>query len=500
MSKHNFFAKFFKKTSIFINSLLKKKLNKLNFLFEKDKFLTFLSFKRGFMFLSALIVLTFSYLSIPNFYDTSNLINNIKNQLYKDLNIDFSLSEEFSYNLFPKPNLTFQEIKFLNQDKKFASVDEMKIYISFSNLFASNDIRIKNINLNKVNFDLNKKNYNFFVKLLNSNFSNFNLEIENSKIFYRNIENEVLFINKIDQLKYYYDLKDNKNTFVANNEIFNIPYTVELKNHKDEKKILTKVNFDFLKLQVKNILSYKQIQKNGLIEFTYNKKKSEGTYQLNNNLFNFNYLSKSLDNDFKYEGIINFIPFFSKISGDIDIINLNKLFNPNTILVQLFKSELLNNKNLNINVIINAEQIIPFRDLNNLVFKIRIEDGLLDISETKFSWLDYVDFQIFDSLLYVRDNNLVLDSNISIDIHNSSEVYKFFQTPRNFRKKINKIKFNFVYNFDQEITNLNNIEIDNLVNPEVNKILDQFISKDTILQNRIYFKSLINEAIKSYAG
>ena len=500
MSKHNFFAKFFKKTSIFINSLLKKKLNKLNFLFEKDKFLTFLSFKRGFVFLSVLIVLTFSYLSIPNFYDTSNLINNIKNQLYKDLNIDFSLPEEFSYNLFPKPNLTFQEIKFLHQDKKFASVDEMKIYISFSNLFASNDIRIKNINLNKVNFDLNKKNYNFFVKLLNSNFSNFNLEIENSKIFYRNIENEVLFINKIDQLKYYYDLKDNKNTFVANNEIFNIPYTVELKNHKDEKKILTKVNFDFLKLQVKNILSYKQIQKNGLIEFTYNKKKSEGTYQLNNNLFNFNYLSKSLDNDFKYEGIINFIPFFSKISGDIDIINLNKLFNPDTILVQLFKSELLNNKNLNINVIINAEQIIPFKDLNNLVFKFRIEDGLLDISETKFSWLDYVDFQIFDSLLYVRDNNLVLDSNISIDIHNSSEVYKFFQTPRNFRKKINKIKFNFVYNFDQEITNLNNIEIDNLVNPEVNKILDQFISKDTILQNRIYFKSLINEAIKSYAG
>ena len=309
-----------------------------------------------------------------------------------------------------------------------------------------------------------------------------------------------MFINKIDQLKYYYDLKDNKNTFVANNEIFNIPYTVELKNHKDEKKILTKVNFDFLKLQVKNVLSYKQIPKNGLIEFTYNKKKSEGTYQLNNNLFNFNYLNKSLGNNFKYKGAINFIPFFSEISGDIDIINLDKLFNPDTILVQLLKSELLNNKNLNINGIINAEQIIPFRDLNNLVFKFRIEDGLLDISETKFSWLDYVDFQIFDSLLYVKDNNLVLDGNISIDIHNSSEIYKFFQTPRNYRKEIKKIKFNFIYNFDQEITNLNNIEIDNLANPEVNNILGQFISKETILQNRIYFKSLINEAIKSYAG
>ena len=96
MSKHNFFAKFFKKANLFISSLLIKKLNKLNFLFEKDKFLTFLSFKRAFIFISALIVLAFSYLSIPNFYDTSNLINNVKNQLYKDLNIDFNLSEKLT--------------------------------------------------------------------------------------------------------------------------------------------------------------------------------------------------------------------------------------------------------------------------------------------------------------------------------------------------------------------------------------------------------------------
>ena len=103
-------------------------------------------------------------------------------------------------------------------------------------------------------------------------------------------------------------------------------------------------------------------------------------------------------------------------------------------------------------------------------------------------------------MLYVKDNNLVLDGNISIDIHNSSEIYKFFQTPRNYRKEIKKIKFNFVYNFDQEITNLDNIEIDDLPNDKLDKILNQFISKDNILQNRIYFKNLMNQAIKSYAG
>ena len=194
------------------------------------------------------------------------------------------------------------------------------------------------------------------------------------------------------------------------------------------------------------------------------------------------------------------IPFFSELFGDIKIINLNKLMSPDSNLVQLFKSELLNNKNLNINANINAEQIIPFRDLNNLLFKLRIEDGLIDISETKFSWLNYVDFQIFDSLLYVKNNNLVLDGNVLMNIHNSNEIYKFFQTPANHRKKIKKISFNFIYNFDQEITSLNNINVDGLINQNVNQILNQFISKDTILQNRIYFKSLINKALKSYSG
>jgi uncharacterized phage protein gp47/JayE len=50
------------------------------------------------------------------------------------------------------------------------------------------------------------------------------------------------------------------------------------------------------------------------------------------------------------------------------------------------------------------------------------------------------------------------------------------------------------------MTTLNNIKIDGDINNDVNKILDQYISRDTILQNRIYFKSLINRAIKSYAG
>jgi hypothetical protein len=226
MSKHNFFVNFLKKINIFINSLLEKKLNKLNFIFDSDKLLIFLSFKRIFGFISVLFVIIFSYLSLPYFYNTNDLVNKIKNQLSKNLKFNFSINNDFTYNFFPKPNFVFKQTKFYNNKKTFAEVERVKIYVSPKNLFSIDNIKIDDVILNNVNFNLNNQNYNFFTELLNNNFSNFDFEINDSNIFYRNIENDVLFINKVNQIKYYYDSKDFKNTLLANCEIFNIPYTI----------------------------------------------------------------------------------------------------------------------------------------------------------------------------------------------------------------------------------------------------------------------------------
>ena len=67
MKKHNFFVNFLKKINIFINSLLEKKLNKLNFLFEADKLLTFFSFKRIFGFIICIPFYYFFLFIIPYF-------------------------------------------------------------------------------------------------------------------------------------------------------------------------------------------------------------------------------------------------------------------------------------------------------------------------------------------------------------------------------------------------------------------------------------------------
>ena len=74
----------------------------------------------------------------------------------------------------------------------------MKVNISLNKLIFFKNIKIKDVTLKNINFNINKKNYNFFTELLKNDFSNFKFEIKNSNIFYRNIKNDVLFINKIE--------------------------------------------------------------------------------------------------------------------------------------------------------------------------------------------------------------------------------------------------------------------------------------------------------------
>ena len=135
-----------------------------------------------------------------------------------------------------------------------------------------------------------------------------------------------------------------------------------------------------------------------------------------------------------------------------------------------------------------------------IILNSKIHDGLIDTDKTKFEWKDLAEFELIESLIYVKDGELVLDGKLIINIIDYNEIYKFLLTPRNYRNKIKKIEFSFTYNFDQNIAALKDIKIDNKINLNVNKILSDVILKKDDLQNKIYFKNLLNEALKNYAG
>jgi|TARA_Y100000389_G_scaffold149626_1_gene149051 hypothetical protein len=493
---HNYFVKFIKEIYFTINRLIKNNLNKLS----SANFYKISKSNKFFLLLITLIVLFLTYLLIPNIYDKVDISKKLNAQLQKKFNLNFNLSQNLKYNFFPRPHFIYKNSSISQDKNKISKIEKLKIYISLNNLFLYRNLEIQNLILEKSNFNLNNQNYDFFIKLLDSDLKDDQLIIKDSNIFYKNKNDEVLFINKILDMKYFYDIKNMQNKVVSKNKIFNLPYSIELNQNNIEKKIFSKLNLNFLKLRIDNELDFSEEVKNGFINYSINKDKFNGTYNISKNNFIFNLFDNFENSNIFYKGNVNFSPFYSKLKGTIKEINILHLLNSNSLILQLLKTEILNNKNLNIDLNVYADKSKNFSDFIKIHLNSNIKEGLIDINNTRFSWKDAVDFFLEDSLIYVKESELILDAKLNLTIKNSDEIYKFLQTPKNYRNDFKSIKINFAYNFDQKIAYLDNIVIDNNNNKDVNKILESLIFKKNKLQNRVYLKNILNKAIKFYAG
>ena len=495
MSKHNYFVTFLKKINLSVNSLLEKYLNKLNF----SNFSNIARSNKAFLTFVAIVILFSTYLLIPYTFNKLEIKAELENQLLDKFNLDFNFSKNLNYNFFPRPHFVIENSFIFENELEISEIKKLHIFVSLNNLLFLKNIVIKDVVLENTNFNFNKKNSDFFIKLLDNDFLESSLVIKNSNIFFRDMGGEILFINKIIDMKYYYNPKELKNIINSKNEIFNIQY--HFRSYKsEEKKIFSKINLDFPKLTIENELDYNNTKKKGSTNFVFQRKKSRATYELNKNIFSFNYYDKLSDPNFIYEAKINLNPFFSNIRGNTNKINLSSLFNTNQFFAQLLKTEILNNKNLNFDLSINANEITNYQPFVNLFLNSKIEEGLIDIDKTKFSWNDFADFEISDSLLYVNQNQLILDGKLVIYIKNYNEIYKFLQMFKNSRPEIKKIEFYFNYNFDERVISSSNIKINEKNNEKVNNIMNKIILKKNKTQNKIYLKNLIKKAIIAYIG
>ena len=496
MSKHNYFVKILIKINNFINSLLERNLNKLNAANLKKILINNKIFLTTFL----VVILFLSYLSIPNIYNQNQISAELKKKLIEKLNLEFNFEKKLNYKFLPRPHFTTNESSLIFNEKKVSEINKTKIYISLDNLFSLKNIKVKDVVIEEANFNLNKNNYSFFIKLLDNNFKDIKFEILDSNIFYRNLENEILFINNIVNAKYIYDLNESKNMLYSKNNIFNLPYLIELSNNEDQKNLNSKIKIESLDLEIENQFSHGEKFNTGLSEFNFSNSKSIAEYKTNKNYFEFKLIDKAQKPKFSYNGKLNFRPFHSNLEGSAIEIDFSHLFSTNGIIKQILKTEILNNKNIDFKLDISANKIKNFDNFVNIFLKSKIEEGLIDLDETNFNWKNHVNFNLIDSLIYIKDGKLILDTNSEIDIINSDEVYKFLLTPKNLRKKINKMNLNFTYLFDDKVINITDIKVDGILNESLNDNFNQILLKDNNLQNKIYFKKLLNDAIRSYAG
>jgi hypothetical protein len=496
MSKHNYFVKSLIKINQFINSLLKRNLNKLNVANLKKISIN----NKVFLTIVLLVILFFSYLSLPNIFNKNQISVELKKDLFDKLNLEFNFEKKLDYKFLPRPHFITSESSIIFSDNKISKINKLKIYVSLESLFSLKNMKINNVIIEEANFNLNKNNYSFFIKLLDSNFENIKLEILNSNIFYKNLENDVLFINHIKSAKYFYDPKELKNIFYSKNNIFNLPYSLKASNNQNKKKLNSKINIERLNLQLENQFSYGEELKSGLFEFKFLNSNIVGEYKVGKNNFEFKLFDKTQKSKFSYNGKLNFRPFHSYLVGSNTEIDFSHLFSANAIIKQLLKTEILNNKNILFKLKISANKIKNFDNFTNIFLNSKIQEGLIDLDQTKFSWKNHVNFSLTDSLIYVKNGLLVLDANSEINLINLDEIYKFLITPKYLRKKINKINVNFTYIFDQKTLNINDIKVDSISDKNLLKNLSKIKLKNNSLQNKVYLKKFLNDAIKNYAG
>ena len=149
---------------------------------------------------------------------------------------------------------------------------------------------------------------------------------------------------------------------------------------------------------------------------------------------------------------------------------------------------------------INANKIKNNQKFTNLFLKSKIQEGLIDIDDTKLEWKDSSVIKLTDTLIFVRDGKLFLDGKSKIKITNAKNIYKFLLTPKNYRKNIKTIDFNFFYSFNEKAIILNDIMIDGKYNQKVNSNLNNIYFRGSSRQNKIFLKNMINDLLKFYSG
>ena len=101
---------------------------------------------------------------------------------------------------------------------------------------------------------------------------------------------------------------------------------------------------------------------------------------------------------------MDFKPFFLKANLFYDGISTKNLLNPDSFLIDLIKSEVLNNENLNIDVNLNVEDITNLNELNDLYVNIGLDQGEITLSKSKVMWKNNLEISLKQGLVnYDKD-------------------------------------------------------------------------------------------------
>tara|TARA_B100000780_G_scaffold209345_1_gene149417 strand:+ start:865 stop:2349 length:1485 start_codon:yes stop_codon:yes gene_type:complete len=470
---------FFDNLKVLINSKKKVKINLANI----DRKILIIT--------GSVIALFLTYFLIPSIYDEDLVKIKLENQISEKYNLEVKLEGSLSYNLFPKPHFFIKDIIIIHYDKNLGKSDFTKIYIEINNFFSLKNLKIKNLLFKQTEFDISSKNSDFFKKVLNSNSSDHYINFKNSKLFFKDLSEDVIFLTNIKKLNFLYNDEFNQE-LNASLEIFNIPLKIKIVNDLQNKNAFIKIDVHKLRLNIENNLDYSEKNIIGLMNFKIINKLKKINYIINKNSLNFNVDA----NNFK--GKIDFKPFY--LSSDLKLyqIDIAKILDDNSIFLDLLNSEILNNQSLNAEINIDFDSIRNVNYLRDIALKIYFEQGNIVIKNSTLNWKNSILINVDNTQLISENNKIIFAGSASFNFNDIDEFYKQYQVKKTYRKKIEKIKLDFFFNVNENKIEFDNLKIDGDSNINLDNFINDFNSKRINIFNKVLFRNSIKDLFSNF--
>ena len=463
----------------------KYNLNKNKFnIFENKKALIFI----------VIFMLSSSYFILPSFYNKDEIKILIKNQISKKYEIDLKFNEKIGYSLLPKPFFYTKNLEILHKDKVIGNSNYTKFYISPTNFFSLKKIKIQDLVFKNTDFEINANNIKFFKKTLYNSEKINEVFFKKSKFFYKDENDELLFLSKIDILNFFYSEKNELKKLKSVFEIFNVPFKLDVsKNINDDDKNLT-LTSKKIRLNIETSIEQSETEISGDFDVEILNKSNSFKYLIKNDTLNF------ISEDKNFNGQLNFKPFYFSSNLNFNYISRKKILKNDTLIIDLFDTEILNNSNLNAIINIRIDQIDKFEYLTDFFLEIQLADGRIFMSNFDVNWNDSLSIKSND-IEFVNDKNgKKLIGEISFDFSDVEKFFRYFQIKRNYRNVFKEIKADFMYDLTEGKLILNNLKIDNLSNKNLEDLLDQYNRGNRDLLNKVIFRNFVKKFFQTYAG
>ena len=393
------------------------------------------------------------FFSIPTFYNYSKYNQQIEKTINNEYKIKIHNLKDISFRFIPSPHLLIKkgDLKIREDEQELVSkLENIKIFISIIDFYRDDIFKIKRIEIKKSNFYMNTLSFKNFIYNLKKNIVN-DLIITKSTFFFKDKNNQIILISKIDDLEYRFDFANKKKIFSINGNIFDSDFKFNYIINYDQPNIQKSI----LELKNPNLIF------NNVLEEKINDPKLKQTGELTINFFNnknsiqYDIIEKNIyfvdkekkNSNFDLNGSIKFNPFYFDINLNLKKINLFEL---EKILYSFYINQ--ESKYENLSGILK----IKFESLNNKI----INDGSIDLlfedsnilSENKiFNLGDFATIEIGE-YEYLDNDDQVFQMKGKINILESKKFNRFLFNYNKDRISEKNLYFTYRYNAKTKVS------------------------------------------------